>query len=96
MPAVNALAYEPGWRIMFLALSASGYNDIALMRGPVARRRRLQDRRGGMNRPGKILGDASDIPTLRPDSIAAVRIFASLRDFCWAYGHTPAPAIISS
>jgi hypothetical protein len=41
-----------------------------------------------MNLSGKILGDASDIPALRPDKVAAVRIFASLRDFCRAYGHT--------
>lgn len=39
MPAVNALACESGWRVTFLALSASGYNDIALMRSPAARLR---------------------------------------------------------
>lgn len=37
MPAVNSLACQPGWRIAFLALSASGYNDIALMRSPAPR-----------------------------------------------------------
>lgn len=41
-----------------------------------------------MNVPVKILGDASDIPPLRPDKIATVRIFASLRDFCRANGYS--------
>jgi len=32
IPAVNALILEEGWRIVFIALSESGYNDVALRR----------------------------------------------------------------
>ena len=32
MPAVNALMVEDGWRIIYIALSESGYHDVALRR----------------------------------------------------------------
>lgn len=34
IPAVNRLIVEDGWRIAFIALSESGYNDVALRRAP--------------------------------------------------------------